>query len=109
MIGDRTVIGAGGVDPCRASRIWPGKEVESGATVSRSIIWGSHGRRALFGRYGVTGIVNVDMTPDLVARLGAAFGSVLPKGSTVVVNRDPHRSPRMIKRAIISGFAFRGQ
>jgi phosphomannomutase len=30
----------------------------------------------------VTGIVNVDLTPDSVARLGAAFGSVLPRGST---------------------------
>ncbi len=107
VIGDRTLIGPGAlIQP--GVRIWPGKEVESGATVSRSIIWGSHGRRALFGRYGVTGIVNVDMTPDSVARLGAAFGSVLPKGSTVVVNRDPHRSSRMIKRALISGLPSAG-
>ena len=107
MIGDRTVIGPGAlIHP--GVRIWPGKEVESGAIVSRSIIWGSHGRRALFGRYGVTGIVNVDMTPDSVARLGAAFGSVLPKGSTVVVNRDSHRSSRMIKRALISGLPSAG-
>ena len=64
--------------------------------MNHSIIWGSQGRRVLFGRYGVTGLVNVDLTPDFVARLGAAFGSVLPKGSTVTINRDPHRSPRMI-------------
>ena len=62
----------------------------------------------LFGRYGVTGVVNVDLTPDFVARLGAAFGSVLPKGSTVTINRDPHRSPRMIKRALISGLPSAG-
>jgi mannose-1-phosphate guanylyltransferase/phosphomannomutase len=89
-------------------KIWPGKEVEAGATVTRSIIWGSQGRRVLFGRYGVTGVVNVDLTPDFAARLGAAFGSVLPKGNTVTINRDPHRSPRMIKRAIISGLPSAG-
>jgi mannose-1-phosphate guanylyltransferase/phosphomannomutase len=107
VIGDRTVIGAGAlIQP--GVKIWPGKEVEAGATVSRSLIWGSHGRRALFGRYGVTGVVNVDLTPDSVARLGAAFGSVLPRASTVVVNRDPHRSSRMIKRALISGLPSTG-
>ncbi len=107
VIGDRTVIGEGAIiQP--GVKIWPGKEVEIGATVNRSIIWGSQGRRVLFGRYGVTGVVNVDLTPDFAARLGAAFGSVLPKGSTVTINRDPHRCPRMIKRAIISGLPSAG-
>ena len=84
------------------------KEVENGATVNHSVIWGLQGRRVLFGRYGVTGVINVDLTPDFVARLGAAFGSVLPKGRTVTINRDPHRSPRMIKRALISGLPSAG-
>jgi mannose-1-phosphate guanylyltransferase / phosphomannomutase len=107
VIGDRTVIGEGAiVQP--GVKIWPGKEVEPGATVNRSIIWGSQGRRVLFGRYGVTGVVNVDLTPDFGARLGAAFGSVLAKGAIVTINRDPHRSPRMIKRAILSGLPSAG-
>jgi mannose-1-phosphate guanylyltransferase / phosphomannomutase len=107
VIGDRTVIGEGAiVQP--GVKIWPGKEVEVGATVNRSIIWGSQGRRVLFGRYGVTGVVNVDLTPEFVARLGAAFGSVLAKGSAVTINRDPHRSPRMLKRALISGLPSAG-
>ena len=107
VVGDRTVIGAGAViQP--GVKIWPNKEVDASATVNHSIIWGSQGRRVLFGRYGVTGVVNVDLTPDFVARLGAAFGSVLPKGSIVTINRDPHRSPRMLKRALISGVPSAG-
>jgi mannose-1-phosphate guanylyltransferase/phosphomannomutase len=107
VIADRTVIGEGAtIQP--DVKIWPNKEVEKGAAINHSIIWGSQGRRLLFGRYGVTGVVNVDLTPDMVARLGAAFGSVLPKGSKVTVNRDPHRSPRMIKRALISGLPSAG-
>lgn len=102
VVGDNTIIGENAViQP--SVKIWPNKEVESGATLSHSLIWGSQGRRVLFGRYGVTGMVNIDLTPDFVARLGAAFGSVLPKSSTVTINRDPHRGSRMIKRALVSG------
>ena len=107
VIGDRTIVGEGAVIQSGV-KIWPSKEVERDARVTRSLIWGSQGRRALFGRYGITGIINVDLTPDFVARVGAAFGSILPKGSAVTISRDPHRIPRMIKRAVISGIPSSG-
>ncbi len=107
VIGDGSIVGAGAVIHPNV-KIWPEKEIESGATVKASLIWGSQGRRALFGRFGVTGQVNVDMTPEFATKLGAAFGASLPKGSTVTINRDPHRSPRMIKRAIIAGLPSAG-
>lgn len=107
VIADSSVIGEGAViHP--GVKIWPGKEVEAGATVNTSIIWGAQGRHVLFGRYGVTGLVNVDLTPEFAARLGATFGATLPKGSVVTINRDPHRSPRMLKRGIISGLPSSG-
>lgn len=107
VIGDHSVINEGAiVQP--GVKIWPNKEIETGAVITSSIIWGSAGRRALFGRYGVTGLVNVDITPEFAARLGAAYGAVLPKGAVVCVNRDAHRTPRMIKRAIISGLPSAG-
>lgn len=107
VVGDGTVVGEDAVIQAGV-KIWPNKEVDNGATINHSIIWGSQGRRVLFGRYGVTGVVNVDLTPDFVARLGAAFGSVLPMDSTVTINRDPHRSSRMIKRALVSGLPSAG-
>jgi len=107
VIGDQSLVGEGAVIHPNV-KIWPGKEIESGATVKSSIIWGSQGRRVLFGRYGVSGVVNVDLTPEFAARLGAAFGATLPKGSMVTINRDPHRSPRMLKRAIIAGLPSAG-
>ncbi len=107
VIGDGTIIGEGAViNP--SVKIWPGKEVEPGAIVNSSIIWGSQGRRVLFGRYGVTGVVNIDLTPEFSAKTGAAFGATFPKGSIVTINRDIHRSPRMIKRAVISGLSSAG-
>ncbi len=107
IIGDNSLIGEGAVIHPNV-KIWPSKEVEPGAIVKSSIIWGSQGRRVLFSRYGVTGVVNVDLTPEFSARLGAAFGAILPKGSLVTINRDPHRSPRMLKRAIIAGLPSAG-
>src|SRR6185437_7482265 len=107
VVGDNSVIQESAIiQP--GVKIWPNKEIETGAVVTSSVIWGSQGRRGLFGRYGVTGLVNVDITPDFAARLGAAFGAVLSKGAAVCVNRDAHRTPRMIKRAIISGLPSAG-
>jgi mannose-1-phosphate guanylyltransferase/phosphomannomutase len=62
----------------------------------------------LFGRFGVTGLVNVDITPEFAAKLGAAYGAILPKGSMVTVNREAHHTPRMIKRALLSGLPSAG-
>jgi mannose-1-phosphate guanylyltransferase/phosphomannomutase len=107
VIGDGTIVGEGAVI-YPSVKIWPGKEVEPGATVNSSLIWGSQGRRVLFGRHGVTGVINIDLTPEFSAKLGAAFAATLPKGSIVTINRDMHRSPRMIKRAIISGLPSAG-
>jgi mannose-1-phosphate guanylyltransferase/phosphomannomutase len=107
VIGDNSIVQQDAIIQPNV-KIWPNKEIENGAVVSSSIIWGSQGRRSLFGRYGVTGLVNVDITPEFAAKLGAAFGAILPKGSVVCVNRDAHRTPRMIKRAIISGLPSAG-
>ena len=51
--------------------------------------------RALFGRFGVTGVVNVDLTPEFAAKLSTALGATMPKGSYIAINRNMHRSWRM--------------
>ncbi len=107
VLGDNSIVGEGAVIHSSV-KVWPEKEIEPGATVKTSIIWGARGRRVLFGRFGVTGVVNVDLTPEFAAKLGTAFGATLKKSCTVTINRDPHRSPRMIKRAVISGLPSAG-
>ncbi|MEA3336081.1 MAG: sugar phosphate nucleotidyltransferase [Chloroflexota bacterium] len=107
VIGESCLIGEGALLHA-GIKLWPGKEIDAGAVVKTSIIWGSQGRRVLFGRYGVTGVVNVDLTPEFAARLGAAFGATLPRGSIVTINRDPHPGSRMLKRATISGLPSAG-
>ena len=89
-------------------KLWPNKRIEPGAVVRESIIWGSRGRRSLFGTAGVSGVVNVDFTPEFAAKLGSSLGANLPRGSYVATNRDSHRSSRMLIRALMSGLSSAG-
>jgi mannose-1-phosphate guanylyltransferase/phosphomannomutase len=107
VIGDHSVVNEGARVRSQV-KIWPDKQVESGAVVGSSLIWGAQGRRALFGRFGVTGLVNIDLTPEFAARLGASYASTLPQGSTVTMNRDQHRSSRMLKRSLMGGIVSAG-
>jgi len=107
VVGENCVLGEGCVLHPDV-KLWTHKEVDPGTTVKESIIWGNQGRRSLFNQHGVSGVVNVDLTPEFTAKLGAALGAVLSKGSYVAVNRDSHRASRMIKRALVSGLPGTG-
>ncbi|MDI6799155.1 MAG: mannose-1-phosphate guanyltransferase [Actinomycetota bacterium] len=98
LVGERAVIN-------NNVKVYPFKVIDGGSTVTRSVIWESKGTRTLFGKKGVAGIINIDITPDMAARLAMAYGSTLDKGSQVAVSRDSSRPSRMIKRAIVAGLS----
>jgi len=107
VIGDDCVLGRG--SHIRAGvKIWPHKEVEPRSVVNESIIWAGGWRSGLFTSYGLGGLINVELTPEYCARLGAVFGAMLTKNATVAVGRDHARSSRMIKRALVSGVVSAG-
>jgi mannose-1-phosphate guanylyltransferase / phosphomannomutase len=83
-------------------RVYPFKTVDAGAVVTSSVIWESRGHRSLFGPRGVTGLVNVEITPDLAVRLASAWATTLRKGSTVITSRDVSRAATALKRAVVS-------
>jgi len=83
-------------------KVYPFKTIEAGAVVHTSIIWESRGSSSLFGPRGVSGLVNVEITPELVVRLASAYATTLRKGSVVVTSRDGSRAARALKRAVIS-------
>jgi mannose-1-phosphate guanylyltransferase/phosphomannomutase len=107
VIGDDCSIGNDAVINPNV-RIYPFKTVEAGAIVTQSIIWESRGVRTLFGPHGVTGLVNVDITPETVVRLAMAYASTLKKGSIVTVSRDATRAARAMKRAAMAGLNLAG-
>jgi mannose-1-phosphate guanylyltransferase/phosphomannomutase len=89
-------------------KVWPGKEVESDSILSSSLVWGERWNRELFTDAKVIGLANVEVTPEFAVKLGAAFGAVLGKGSSVVVSRDAGRTSRMTNRALICGLLSTG-
>ncbi|MBV8065488.1 MAG: NTP transferase domain-containing protein [Actinobacteria bacterium] len=106
-IGDEVTIGAESVI-MPGVRIYPYKEVETGAQLFESLIWESRGTARIFGKDGVSGLVNVDLTPDVAVRLAAALGSALKRDARVVCSREGTPACRMVKRAMISGLSSTG-
>ncbi|HVB13930.1 MAG TPA: sugar phosphate nucleotidyltransferase [Candidatus Dormibacteraeota bacterium] len=107
VIGDDCTIGAGSVVQ-HGVRIWPGKEIEAGSVVHESVIWAGTWRSSLFSKAGITGIINVELTPEWCARLGAAWSATQPRGSELAICRDRSPGSGMIKRAMISGMLSAG-
>ena len=89
-------------------KVWPSKRIESGAILNINLIWGNTAQRNLFGQRGVTGLANVDLTPEFVVKLGASYGSTLKLGSTVIISRDQRSVSRMIARAMVAGLMSAG-
>ncbi len=54
-------------------RVWPRKKIESGAILNINLIWGNTAQRSLFGQQGVSGLANIDITPEFAVKLGAAY------------------------------------
>jgi mannose-1-phosphate guanylyltransferase / phosphomannomutase len=81
-------------------KVYPFKTIEAGAVVNNSVIWESRGQRTLFGPRGVSGLINVEVTPELAVRLASAYATTLRKGSTVTTSRDASRAARTLKRAV---------
>ena len=106
-VGDEVTIGEESVlQP--GVRIYPYKEIESGALIHESLIWESRASSRLFDQWGVSGRVDVDLTPETAIRLATALGTALKKGSRVVASRDSSPACRMIKRAVITGLTAAG-
>lgn len=106
-VGDETMVGRG-AHVLTDVQVYPYKRIEPAAVVSTSLIWESTGVRSLFSDSGISGLVGVDITPELALKVAQAFGSTLPKGAHVIVSRDTARPCRMIKRAMVAGFNSAG-
>lgn len=89
-------------------KIWPGKSIEQCTEVSSNIVWGSKTGRQLFGNRGVCGAVNIDITPEFAAKLGASFGAAVKMRGKVGVSCDGSPASVMIKNALISGLLSSG-
>ena len=89
-------------------KLWPNKLVETGSIVNSSLVWGTRWTKKIFGLEGITGLANVEITPDYASRLGAAFSAVLGNGAKIAVSADSYPSSSMIKKALATGIQSTG-
>jgi mannose-1-phosphate guanylyltransferase/phosphomannomutase len=106
-VGDQCTIGEQSVVMPNV-RIYPFKEVEAGAQVDRNVIWESRAASTIFGRDGIAGLINVDLTPETALRLGMALGTALKRGARVVTSREAPPSCRLLRRAVLAGINSTG-
>ncbi|HEU4450344.1 MAG TPA: sugar phosphate nucleotidyltransferase [Gaiellaceae bacterium] len=101
-VGDDCTIGEESV-VMPGVRIYPFKEVESGAVVDRNLIWESRLSTRVIGLDGISGRINVDLTAETALRLGMALGTALERGKRIVTSRAASASCRLIRRALLAG------
>lgn len=106
VIGENTII----EDMCEIKsgiKIWPQKVITSGTILNSNLVWGSSFSRKLFGENGITGEINVDITPEYATRLGATLGGML-KGGRIGIGYNEGPALLMLKNAFISGLLSAG-
>ncbi len=89
-------------------KLWPKKRVESGATLSRSLVQEEKWLRELFTDARISGLSNFEIHPEFGAKLGAAIGLTFGKNAQILASRDPDKVSRIMKRSITAGLSSVG-
>ncbi len=107
VIGDESVIGRGSqVKP--GIKIWPSKIIDPFTVVSISVKWGIRWYKTLIEPWGITGLVNIEISPELATRIGLALASILPVGAEIALARDTYSTSRMVLHGLIAGLLSAG-
>lgn len=111
-ISENAVIGSG----CRIEpfcvinsgiRIWPNKRILKGTHLNDNLVWGSVGTERLFSDGKICGEINVDVTPEFIAKLGSAVGTMFHK-QKIGVSYDSAPICDVLSHAFISGLISTG-
>lgn len=89
-------------------KIWPQKNVDSNSVVTKNLIWEERWKDSLFTDSRITGISNIEITPDFGAKLGMAYGVFAGLDSKIFISRDIDNVSLMIKGALTSGLLSSG-
>ena len=107
VVGDQSSVGEGALVGNNV-KVYPFKVIEPGSSVKTSLISETRGMSTLFGRNGIRGLINVDITPETAIRLAMSYGTLLSKDAVVTTSRDSHPASRVLKRAVIAGLNASG-
>ena len=89
-------------------KVWPDKTIDVGTEVNSNLVWGCKCTRSIFGHRGITGEINVDITPEFATKLGAAYGAIFKGKVKLGISCDNLAPSQMLKSAFISGLLSSG-
>ena len=89
-------------------KIWPNKVIEKSTIVRGNIIWGGKFSKSLFGKSGISGEVNIDITPELISKIGSSYGSLFKNGSKIAISCSNHGASQMFKYSLATGLLSMG-
>lgn len=88
-------------------RVWPNKRILKGTRLNDNLVWGSVGTERLFSDGKICGEINVDVTPEFIAKLGSAVGTMFHK-QKIGVSFDSAPICSVLAHAFISGLISTG-
>ena len=107
FIGEGTEIGSG-AEVAPNLKLWPGKLVEPNSRLTSSLVWEERWTKSLFTNSRITGLSNIEITPEFSAKVGASLGAHVGMGQPVVISRDSDPGSRVISRAFSAGLMSAG-
>lgn len=102
VIGSHCFIGAKAMVQPNV-KIWPNKQIRENTKLHTSMIWGNAVSKTLFTMHGVTGLPNIDISPEFAAKFACAYGSTLAKSKTLSVSCSADQFANIIKQSISAG------
>lgn len=111
-ISENAVIGSGcrleyGCCIGRSVKIWPNKRVGAKVRLNDSLIRASFGTERLLKNSALRGEINVDITPEFMAKLGSAAGTLF-SDSKFGISYDSSPACAMLAQAMCAGLTSTG-
>ncbi len=88
--------------------VYPKKTIAAGEVVGETVVWESRSPRQMFSDEVFSGVVNIDVTPEVAARVAGAFATILPRGGRVAVARDHSVPSHAVSLVLIGALAAAG-
>jgi mannose-1-phosphate guanylyltransferase / phosphomannomutase len=89
-------------------KIWPSKQISENSIINNNLVWGSRYSGVLFGNKGVSGEINLDITPEFASLLGSTFASVMKKNFPLIISSDGSNMANVIKESLTAGVLSSG-
>ncbi len=107
VIGEKTRVGLKTIIAPNV-KIWPAKQILSGSRLNQALVWGNQEDPSLFTATGIRGDIRGLLTPEMITKVGLAYGAFIGSEHSLLVTGDNTKVGRITKRALSAGLLSAG-